>query len=488
MTASLVLPDTGVQTPRVEVHPLFVSSVGDDAVSWVREVAGMTLFPWQEYVLRNMLNMRGDGKWAAPDVGLVVPRQNGKGEIIIARELFGLFMLREKKIVHTAHEFKSAKEGLVKLQAVIARNPDLASMVDIKTGNMDPGVYWKPSRRGEPSPRAIQFLARSSGSGRGFTADFLVMDEAFAVSREMVDAMEPTMGAVPNAQTLWASSAGFAYSHHLAALRKRAFEGDAESLAYFEWSVDESDFDPGDPREWAKANPSAGYLMSWDFLSRRFKTSKAGENLAGFAREHLGVWEMHASNSELPEAKWRRALVESSVIEGDRIVVSVDVSAARRASVVVTGVTADGRFQSEVVWNDEVGPDLVAAVSRLVERWDVLGVVLDASGPAGQWLGSLSEAGVEVKALGLRQVAQADGAFKEKVIAGRFVHVGQKVLDHAALSGVAKRAGDLWVFDRNSDLADMTPLKAVSLGVSHFEYLVGREVRQLESVGESWFW
>ena len=47
MTASLIVPDTGVQTPRVEVHPLFASSVGDDAVSWVREVAGMTLLPWQ---------------------------------------------------------------------------------------------------------------------------------------------------------------------------------------------------------------------------------------------------------------------------------------------------------------------------------------------------------------------------------------------------------------------------------------------------------
>ena len=181
MTAALAVPETGVQSPRVEVRPLFASSVGEDAVSWCREVAGMSLFPWQEHVLSNMLNMRSDGKWAAPDVGLVVPRQNGKGEVIIARELFGLFMLREKKIVHTAHEFKSAKEGLVKLQAVIARNPDLDAMVDIKTGNMDPGVYWKPSRRGEPPARAIQFLARSSGSGRGFTADLLVMDEALSL-------------------------------------------------------------------------------------------------------------------------------------------------------------------------------------------------------------------------------------------------------------------------------------------------------------------
>ena len=84
-------------------------------------------------------------------------------------------------------------------------------------------------------------------------------------------------------------------------------------------------------------------------------------------------------------------------------------------------------------------------------------------------------------------VAQADGGFKEKVLSGRFVHVGQKILDHAVLAGVSKPTGDLWVFDRNSDIADMTPLKAASLGVSHFEFLIGQEVRHLETAEESWF-
>ena len=212
MSVAVEFPTRGVQEPRVHVYPPFFSSVGQDAVSWVREVAGMRLFPWQEFVLEDMLNRREDGKWAAPDVGLVVPRQNGKGEIILARELFGLYMLREKKIIHTAHEFKTAKEGLSKLQAVIMAQPELAEKVVIKTGNTDPGVYWRPAQRGEPYPQMIQFLARSGGSGRGFSADLLIMDEAYAVTMDMVDAMEPTMGAVPNSQTLWASSAGFAYS------------------------------------------------------------------------------------------------------------------------------------------------------------------------------------------------------------------------------------------------------------------------------------
>lgn len=449
----------------------------------------MPLFPWQDYVIEHALGRRKNGKWAAQEVVTEVPRQNGKGEIIIARELLGMFLFREKKIIHTAHEFKTAKEGLLKLSAYITQNPELDALVDIKTGNTDPGVYWKLKRGQKQPERSIQFLARSGGSGRGFTADTLIYDEAFAVSPDMVAASGPTMAQVPNGQTWWMSSAGFAYSTELRARRERAKDGDSAGLAYFGWCVDEDDFDAGDPREWLRANPSIGYgYMSLEFFDQQYRNYKRSDNVAAFAREHLGVWDMHAANSELPESKWRRACVPASEIEGDRIVVSVDVSAARRASVAVTGSTADGGFQSEVVFNDEVGPEVVSVVKRLCSHWDVLGVVLDASGPAGQWLGALGEAGVEVKALGTRQVAQADGGFKEKVLAGRFVHRGQEILDQAALCSVAKRAGDLWVFDRSSELADMTPLKAVSLGVSHFEFLIGETVRGLATSSESWVW
>ena len=48
-----------------------------------------------------------------------IPRQNGKGEVLIARELFGLFELGERKVIHTAHEFKTSAEHFHRLEAVI---------------------------------------------------------------------------------------------------------------------------------------------------------------------------------------------------------------------------------------------------------------------------------------------------------------------------------------------------------------------------------
>lgn len=493
---SLALPTQGVQAPRVEVQPLFHSSAGDDAVSFVREVAGMDLMPWQEYVLAKGLNQQkrlsrnGMPLWAAEDVVGTVPRQNGKGEIIIAREIAGFFMLRERLIIHTAHEFKTAKEGMKKLQRVVQSTPDLAEQVMFKTGNTEPGMYLLMDDPKEQPAQALQFLARSGGSGRGFSADCLIMDEAYAASTDEADALEPTMGAMPNPQTWWFSSAGFAYSEVLRAFREQALEDDSSGLAYFEWSVDEDDFDPSDVQGWAQANPSLGYLISLDYLQGRYRKAKKRDTLPGFAREHLGVWEMKAMDSKIKEGEWVACRERDSVIRDDRVTVALEVGDDRRASIAVAGATFDGRVQSEVVWNGEAGPEIVDVMLRLEENWDVLGNVLDASGPAGAWLSQIAEAGLEVKALGSRGLAQASGAHYEKVKARGLVHIGQAVLDQAAMASKPKKVGDLWAYDRRSEIADMSPLLSTVLAVSHFSYIVGVEVQEMQEDDNnfSWVW
>jgi phage terminase large subunit-like protein len=48
-------------------------------------MAGLELDPWQQFVIHNALGERPDGKWAAFEVGVEVPRQNGKGGLLEAR-------------------------------------------------------------------------------------------------------------------------------------------------------------------------------------------------------------------------------------------------------------------------------------------------------------------------------------------------------------------------------------------------------------------
>ena len=68
----------GSQRPRICNIPDYVTSAGDEVVA-LAERAGLFLDDWQQFVLRESLGERVDGKWAAPTVGLVVGRQNGKG-------------------------------------------------------------------------------------------------------------------------------------------------------------------------------------------------------------------------------------------------------------------------------------------------------------------------------------------------------------------------------------------------------------------------
>lgn len=67
---------------------------------------------WQRFALDCMLGERADGKWAAFETALIVPRQNGKGSVLEARELAGLFLFGEQLILHSAHEFQDGAGGV----------------------------------------------------------------------------------------------------------------------------------------------------------------------------------------------------------------------------------------------------------------------------------------------------------------------------------------------------------------------------------------
>lgn len=94
----------GDQRPRLCSLPDSDSvSAGQDAIA-LASMAGLRLDDWQKFVLVNSLAKAGD-KWAAFEVLCILSRQNGKGAILEARELAGLFLFNEKLIIHTAHEF-----------------------------------------------------------------------------------------------------------------------------------------------------------------------------------------------------------------------------------------------------------------------------------------------------------------------------------------------------------------------------------------------
>src|SRR5699024_9206431 len=123
---------------------------------------------------------RKGGRWAAGRWGLAVPRQNGKNGVLEAVELYFMAVLG-LKILHTAHEVKTARKAFIRIASFFENErkyPELAGMVkEVRKTNGQEAIVLH-------NGGSVEFIARSKGSGRGFTVDVLVCDEAQEYSED----------------------------------------------------------------------------------------------------------------------------------------------------------------------------------------------------------------------------------------------------------------------------------------------------------------
>lgn len=463
----------GSQRPRVDVTPLFHSSAGDDAVD-LAAVAGLDLDEWQQHVLRGSLGERPDGRWQAFEVGLVVPRQNGKGSILEARELASLFLFREPLIIHTAHLFPTANEHRMRLEKLIRSTPDLiervkgfngdpqATMSGIKTGNNDMSITTVDDRGREAS--RIRFLARSGGnSGRGFTGDLVVLDEAYNLPDAVIAAMMPTMAArsMDGSPQIWyTSSAGMPDSDVLNRIRARGIANDDETrLAYYEWSVEDG-ADADDPDVWAQANPSLGIRIAEDFIETERRSLEDEE----FKRERLGIWAKVGGSSAIPHDRWSEGLDEDAE-HGDQVAFGFDVTPLRDVgTIAVASYLADGRVHVEIADRRAGTEWIVPRLEDMRRKWSPVATSYAAAAQSASVAGTDPRARRTMTPLDARSYMQACGEFFEAVMDGEIVHTGQQELNEAVEAARrSKGSSDLWNWARADMTKDISPLVAATL-------------------------
>lgn len=440
-----------------------------DEALWdeIREVlgwAGLLLDDWQESFLYGALAVGWDGKWAGFEIADVVPRQNGKGAIMEARQIVGLFVFAERLQIHTAHEFKTCSEHFLRVKELVDGSDKLRRQVKIiRTGSGDQGIELLTGER-------LRFVARSRSSIRGFSGDTVYFDEAFELPVATVGSVLPALSARPNPQVWYSSSAPHFDSEFLHALLKRAESPEPGRLFLRAWE-NTDDARPDDIDAWRRANPALGIRIDESHVeNERVTLCSTPEGVAEFRRERMGIREGgDGSAGVIPQRRWAEmAIPVPSRVDS----VSYGLAVAPDGS--WSSVGSAGRVQGGVLYVDNVkfgdGTAWVLDYVKDLADQKRKAIRIDPADAAGAFIRPLKDAGVDVVEVGGREYQQACGEVLSAVQDGRIRHIDQACLNRAAAAAgkreVGKEGG--WVWARPGGI-DISPLKAATLALSGVE-------------------
>lgn len=412
----------------------------------------MELLPWQQEVADVWLEHDGKGRLVNQLGCLVVPRRNGKSALLVARMLFGMWWLGERRVSFTAQDHKTSGEIFATVCDLVEdQAPEL-----LVTKRLANGQQRLEIRAHDGSVSRFTPSTRTASGGRGMETDLLVMDEGMYLQATHMAALTPLVAksqAQGRGQILVASSAGTQESEILRQLRDRGRDLSGQpgsGLAYHEWCAPE-DCDPTDPAAWRAANPSMGTAL----LDQSFLASQQMLNSPeGFAREHLGFWGETIDMPAIDPKAWAQCGGTPEPLYADdpcwmAFDIAFDKSAAR---LLLFHQGQSGQVQIQVL-ETVTSPEGISEAGFV----DLVRHHADELQPESIGYDELS-GGTVAKQLALsydlvrlpvRKYATACQALRQATLEGLLVHDGEPSLA-LDLSRAVKRAyGDgAWMFDR----------------------------------------
>lgn len=432
----------GSQQPRIMTHPASAWNDADDC-AFLASSYGLTPDDWQMNVLQAWMGKKDDDTWAAGRWGIAVPRQNGKNGILEMVELFFMVSLG-LKILHTAHEVKTARKAFARIVAFFENErkfPELAAMVtEIRRTNGQEAITLD-------NGGSVEFIARSKSSGRGFTADVLVCDEAQEYPEGTQAALLPTISSAPSGNPLQillgTPPADDMEGDVFTRMRDAGLDGKDNRLAWVEWSV-AGDVKTANRQLWMDTNPSLGLRLNLSTIEDEFASMSPGM----FARERLGRWESEGSGKrafkgeswdvlevkpDLVPAEGRRCFAVRFTIDGSAVALAAAIR-PERGPVHIEGIKLAG-----------MGEGTQWLVDWLVDRADrAAQIVIEGKSGVGYLVNALREARVGAKVIitpDVDQVIRAHSMFESAINAGEVSHRGQIDLDNEAKAAEKRKIG-----------------------------------------------
>lgn len=501
----------GSQVPTYEWVGPYEWTAGDDAAV-VAGSAGLRLWEWQCNVLNGALAENPDGTWANNEVLLIVGRQNGKGGVIEARELAGIFAFNESLILHSAHQQRTSNDAFLRMKVLVESNPEFDNAVQqIHHSKGEEGFIFR-IKHADKSLRCercayldrdvhtarLRYMARTGGGGRGFTkSNLVILDEAMILDDPPIAALIPTMATQPNWQVWYTASQGDrrlpTASVVLGRIRRRAYRRErglyaAEWFAHLKHGPDcprDANGDPtdpldvrGDPRTWAKACPSMGISIPEEFLRKMIVGGGMIEWDAD--REFLGVGDYPAAEGwDLFAKEQWEALHDNASRRSATYAVGISVAFDQRsASFSVASKRPDGMWHLETVKTGD-GTAWVAAYAAQMHKHGASVIVIDKKAPVARDV---------VDAVGARHVYHPDAteypAWCAKAISlvaetHEVRHIGQDRMDRA-VKGVQKvvHSNGAITWQRENTTVDVTPWDAATLAIGGVLVRAGKPKRR----------
>lgn len=293
----------GRQTPTKSIVLPYTRTRGAEAIELYNS-SGRTAQEWQELLIYDIMAVNEDGLWVHTKVGEEIPRRNGKNEVVVIREMWGLE--NGERILHTAHRTTTSTAASRRLvQRLVGAGYEEVSRVKkgVKYGKHFTYTKQLGLERivllGEGGG-TIDFRTRSSQGGLGEGFDLLVIDEAQEYTDNQETALKYVVTDSKNPQTIFCGtpptvvSAGTVFMK----MRSTALQGESINTYWAEWSVDTMT-DPRDKDAWYETNPSLGTV-----LTERAIMDEIGTDDVDFNIQRLGLWLKYNQKSAISKREW----------------------------------------------------------------------------------------------------------------------------------------------------------------------------------------
>lgn len=258
------------------------------------EKSGRKAQQWQIDMMRDIMAVNEDGLWTHAKFGYSLPRRNGKNELVVMRELWGL--INGEEMMHTAHRISASHSAWEKLCFILDKAGFEYRSIRAKGQEL---IELEGGGR-------VQFRTRTSNGGLGEGVDLMIIDEAQEYTDDQESSLKYVVTSSSNPQTILlgtpptAVSAGTVFPN----FRKAVLNGDKPDNGWAEWGVDK-ETDVHDVDAWYSTNPSLGII----FTERSIR-DEIGPDKDDFNIQRLGLWISYNQKSAISATDWGQLKVK----------------------------------------------------------------------------------------------------------------------------------------------------------------------------------